>query len=252
MMKKLIAMAAASILTMGMTSAGAANPFVDVPADSWAYHSVAELAEAGVIQGVDGNYFQGNRSITRYEAAEMVAKAMAHMDRASVEQRAVIHKLADEYAEELNRLGLRVAALENKVGNVKFSGDARFRYRYQNSAGSRAGKENDNSWDYRIRLRGQAQFDERLKATVSISSDWQSFSENGAVSGGTNDALASAGRIYTRSAARAAMGTRTAIFSTALKGNTVQMLLLLRRATENSKRGMSWPAASKAMIPSTA
>lgn len=192
MMKKLIAMAAASILTMGMTSAGAANPFVDVPADSWAYHSVAELAEAGVIQGVDGNYFQGNRSITRYEAAEMVAKAMAHMDRASAEQRAVIHKLADEYAEELNRLGLRVAALENKVGNVKFSGDARFRYRYQNSAGSRAGKENDNSWDYRIRLRGQAQLDERLKATVSISSDWQSFSENGAVSGGTNDAFADA------------------------------------------------------------
>ena len=74
MMKKLIAMAAASILTMGMTSAGAANPFADVPADSWAYRSVAELAEAGVIQGVDGNYFQGNRSITRYEAAEMVAK----------------------------------------------------------------------------------------------------------------------------------------------------------------------------------
>ena len=41
MMKKLIAMAAASILTMGMTSAGAANPFADVPADSWAYRSVA-------------------------------------------------------------------------------------------------------------------------------------------------------------------------------------------------------------------
>lgn len=46
MMKKQIAMAAASILTMGMASAGAANPFVDVPADSWAYRSVAELAEA--------------------------------------------------------------------------------------------------------------------------------------------------------------------------------------------------------------
>ena len=42
-----------------------ANPFVDVPADSWAYRSVVELAEAGVIQGVDGTYFQGNRSITR-------------------------------------------------------------------------------------------------------------------------------------------------------------------------------------------
>ena len=34
----------------------------------------------------------------------MVAKAMAHMDKASIEQRALINKLADEYADELNSL----------------------------------------------------------------------------------------------------------------------------------------------------
>jgi hypothetical protein len=76
-------------------------------------------------------YFQGNRNITRYEAAEMVAKAMAHMDKASVEQRALINKLADEYADELNNLGVRVSALENRVGNVKLTGDARIRYIHQ-------------------------------------------------------------------------------------------------------------------------
>ena len=118
-------------MAVGATCAFAANPFVDVPSDSWAYKSVVELADAGIIQGVDGQYFQGNRNITRYEAAEMVAKAMAHMDKASVEQRALINKLADEYADELNNLGVRVSALENRVGNVKLTGDARIRYIHQ-------------------------------------------------------------------------------------------------------------------------
>ena len=113
------------MMAVGAACAFAANPFVDVPSDSWAYKSVVELADAGIIQGVDGSYFQGERNITRYEAAEMVAKAMAHMDKASVEQRALINKLADEYADELNNLGVRVSALENRVGNVKLSGDAR-------------------------------------------------------------------------------------------------------------------------------
>ena len=114
-MKSKVLAALVATMAVGATCAFAANPFVDVPSDSWAYKSVVELADAGIIQGVDGQYFQGNRNITRYEAAEMVAKAMAHMDKASVEQRALINKLADEYADELNNLGVRVSALENRV-----------------------------------------------------------------------------------------------------------------------------------------
>ena len=126
-MKSKVLAALVATMAVGATCAFAANPFVDVPSDSWAYKSVVELADAGIIQGVDGQYFQGNRNITRYEAAEMVAKAMAHMDKASVEQRALINKLADEFADELNNLGVRVSALENRVGNVKLTGDARIR-----------------------------------------------------------------------------------------------------------------------------
>ena len=95
-MKKQVVCTLTAALAVTSLSALAANPFVDVPSDSWAYKSVVELADAGIIQGVDGQYFQGHRNITRYEAAEMVAKAMAHMDKASVEQRALINKLADE------------------------------------------------------------------------------------------------------------------------------------------------------------
>ena len=91
-MKSKVTAVLATVMAVSSSWAFAANPFVDVPSGSWAYQSVVELADAGVIQGVDGQYFQGGRTITRYEAAEMVAKAMAHMDKASVEQRALIHK----------------------------------------------------------------------------------------------------------------------------------------------------------------
>ena len=177
-------------MAVGATCAFAANPFVDVPSDSWAYKSVVELADAGIIQGVDGQYFQGNRNITRYEAAEMVAKAMAHMDKASVEQRALINKLADEYADELNNLGVRVSALENRVGNVKLTGDARIRYRYQSEGDKIKGTDqvvnekqtNDNSWDYRIRVRANAQVNDRTKVTYGVSTNNISFADNSTAS----------------------------------------------------------------------
>ena len=208
-MKTKVLAALAATMAVGATCAFAANPFVDVPSDSWAYKSVVELADAGIIQGVDGSYFQGNRNITRYEAAEMVAKAMAHMDKASVEQRALINKLADEYADELNNLGVRVSALENRVGNVKLTGDARIRYINQ-SEGDRVkdtskqhavnvgtkenpknvvNKEtkNDDSWSYRVRIRANAQVNDRTKVTYGISSDNHFFSDNGQASDQDND-----------------------------------------------------------------
>ena len=183
-MKTKVLAALAATMAVGATCAFAANPFVDVPSDSWAYKSVVELADAGIIQGVDGQYFQGNRNITRYEAAEMVAKAMAHMDKASVEQRALINKLADEYADELNNLGVRVSALENRVGNVKLTGDARIRYRYQDGSQE---QENDNSWDYRVRVRANAQVNDRTKVTYGISSDNKNFADNDAATDEDHD-----------------------------------------------------------------
>ena len=197
-MKSKVLAALVATMAVGATCAFAANPFVDVPSDSWAYKSVVELADAGIIQGVDGSYFQGNRNITRYEAAEMVAKAMAHMDKASVEQRALINKLADEYADELNNLGVRVSALENRVGNVKLTGDARIRYIHQ-SEGDRVkdrtkqqvvkdtdfvnkATKNDDSWSYRVRVRANAQVNDRTKVVYGISTNNVRFADNSTAS----------------------------------------------------------------------
>ena len=161
MNKKLVASLVAT-MAVGAT-AFAANPFVDVPSDSWAYNSVVELANSGIIQGVDGVHFQGERNITRYEAAEIVAKAMAHEDRANAEQRALINRLADEFSDELNNLGVRVSNLEDRVGNVKLTGDARVRYMKQGQM-----LKNDGSWQFRGRLRANAKINDRADAVIGV------------------------------------------------------------------------------------
>ena len=118
-MKKSLVLAMA--MAMGVTaSAYAANPFSDVPAGHWAYDSISKLAAAGVIEGYGDDTFRGDRLMTRYEMAQIVAKAMA--------KGANVDKLAAEFAEELDALGVRVAALEKKSDNVKITGAVRYHY----------------------------------------------------------------------------------------------------------------------------
>ena len=78
-MKKTVAAAVAAAFVVGTsaTTFAAANPFSDVPAGHWAYQSVAKLASLGVVEGYGDGTYRGDRNITRYEMAQMVAKAMA-------------------------------------------------------------------------------------------------------------------------------------------------------------------------------
>ncbi|MBQ9763033.1 MAG: hypothetical protein IJV92_01605, partial [Phascolarctobacterium sp.] len=62
----------------------------------------------------------GDKLMTRYEMAQIVAKAMA--------KGADCDKLAAEFADELDTLGVRVAKLEKKADNVKITGETRLRY----------------------------------------------------------------------------------------------------------------------------
>lgn len=131
------------LLTFSLTmcisgSVFAANPFSDVPRDHWAYAAVSRLATSGVVDGVGNNTFQGDRNITRYEAAQMVAKAMAQGVNS-----AELNKLSTEFAEELNSLGVRVQKLESKV---QISGEMRLRFRNasgDNKNGAKAQGSND-------------------------------------------------------------------------------------------------------------
>ena len=119
-MKKSLVLAMA--MALGVTaSAYAANPFSDVPAGHWAYDSINKLAAAGVIEGYGDSTFGGDKLMTRYEMAQIVAKAMA--------KGANVDKLAAEFADELDNLGVRVANLEKKADNVKVTGELRYHYK---------------------------------------------------------------------------------------------------------------------------
>ena len=127
MKKFFVSVAAASLIAGSAASAfAAANPFEDVPADHWAYDAVAQLAADGVIEGYGDGSYRGDREITRYEMAQMVARAMTKNP--SGADKALVDKLAAEFADELDGLGVRVAALEKKVDNMKLRGIVRYRY----------------------------------------------------------------------------------------------------------------------------
>lgn len=111
----------AMTIAMGITaSAYAANPFSDVPAGHWAYDAVNKLAAEGVVEGYPAGTYGGDRLMTRYEMAQIVAKAMA--------KGANVDKLAAEFAGELDSLGVRVANLEKKADNVRITGQIRYEY----------------------------------------------------------------------------------------------------------------------------
>ena len=143
-MKKSLVLAMA--MALGVTaSAYAANPFSDVPAGHWAYDNIAKLAAAGVIEGYGDDTFRGDRLMTRYEMAQIVAKAMA--------KGANVDRLAAEFADELDALGVRVAALEKKADNVKITGY--FRYDY---ATWKQGTADGETRDHRSKLRSRLWF----------------------------------------------------------------------------------------------
>ena len=153
-MKKILAIAAAAALTAGV-SAYAANPFSDVSPDDWAYQAVSDLSDQGVVEGYPDGTFKGERNMTRYELAQVIARLMAREDQLNAEQKATLDKLAGEYADELANLGVRVSNLEKKVGNISWFGDARMRWKEKgyNTDGSRKA----DGWDGRMRINAQAQ-----------------------------------------------------------------------------------------------
>ena len=146
MSKKTLVSAITAALVVGAASTtfAAANPFSDVPADSWAYDAVSTLAADGVIDGYTDGTYKGQNTMTRYEMAQIVARAMAKTD-VDKADKALVDKLAAEFAEELDNLGVRVADLEKKSDNVKWGGELRYTYTDVDNDGVSTSKKDDDN-----------------------------------------------------------------------------------------------------------
>ena len=163
-MKKTLVSALTTALVVGAASTtfAAANPFADVPADHWAYDAVAQLVQDGVVNGysADGT-FKGDQSMSRYEMAQIVAKAMAKSDAADNNNKALIEKLSAEFSDELANLGVRVANLEAKTDNVKWNGLIRYDWNTTNYESQKKHRETENN---NVRL--------RFEPSITINENW--------------------------------------------------------------------------------
>lgn len=167
MKKKTLVSAVLAATIMGTTSVSLAaeNMFSDVPLDHWAYDAIAKLAEDGIIEGYGDTGFGGDKAITRYEMAQLVAKAQANQENARAVDKAAIEKLQQEFDSELKG---EVQNLRKDVDDLKsrmsWYGDARVRYLFNKKMN---GHDNDNGgrrtqFEERVRLGFWAQIDDNL------------------------------------------------------------------------------------------
>lgn len=152
----------------------AANPFADVDTSSWAYQAVSQLSDQGVVDGYPDGTFKGDKNVSRYELAQIIARLMAKEESLNDSQRATVQKLSAEYAGELQSLGVRVKELEKKTGNLSNITEIRVQDipRYDNVY-----KDNKSSHDelsLRVRLNTMANINDRstvysqLETTMSM------------------------------------------------------------------------------------
>ena len=106
--KALVVLAAVTLGTAGTALAASADSFSDVPKDHWSYEALDYLAKEGVIEGMGNSTFEGGRTMTRYEVASIVAKAM-QKGGGNFGDKTVLEKLHAEYADEINVLQQQVA-----------------------------------------------------------------------------------------------------------------------------------------------
>lgn len=144
--------AIAACFACAAVTASAANPFTDVSADDWAYQAVASLSDEGVIDGYPDGTFRGDKHVTRYEIAQIVARLMAKEDTLNASQKETLAKLSSQYANELKDLGVRVAELEKKRGATDLITELRVQSidRYDNVFKGNVQKHNEIST--RVRL----------------------------------------------------------------------------------------------------
>ena len=169
MNKKILKVAVMAALATSIAVPAFANPFSDVPAKHWSYDAVTKLAQAGVIEGYGDGTFRGDKTVTRYEMAQIVANAMTKS--LNADQKATVDQLSKEFATELNTMGVKVEGMQNQIDNmVKVSGDARVRY---------TNVDNDtDKTDLRARVAFDGKINDDLKFNARLSGSFDPNTDN--------------------------------------------------------------------------
>ncbi|MBI4860844.1 MAG: S-layer homology domain-containing protein [Candidatus Riflebacteria bacterium] len=103
----------------------ASGPFADIPKGHWAYEAVAKAVESGLLQGYENKYY-GNRAMTRYQMAVVVARMLEKLAvlrsngrMFTAQDIANLEALTIEFADELALLNVKVSTLEEQTAVLR-------------------------------------------------------------------------------------------------------------------------------------
>jgi len=171
-----LALAAAFSLSVAGTALADENPFIDVPANHWAYDYVLQLQKTGIIGGYADGTFRGDRNLTRYEIAAIVARIPTGAAGSAEKENPLIKRLQTEFAAELKALGVRIDDLEKtSFSTIRFSGDARVRYQMNYTLPVSKDSNGTSRFQERVRIYTDAKvndnvtFKGRLKSENAVS-----------------------------------------------------------------------------------
>lgn len=170
----LLKTAMAALFATAAFTVSAANPFANVDTSSWAYQAVSQLSDQGVVDGYPDGTFKGDKNVSRYELAQIIARLMAKEDSLNDSQKAAVQKLSAEYADDLQNLGVRVKELEKKTGNLSTITELRVQDipRYDNVY--KDSKSSHDELSLRVRINTMANVNDRstvysqLETTMSM------------------------------------------------------------------------------------
>jgi len=107
MRKRSIAVILALLMVCGLVLPVAASlkPFADVPEHHWAYEAVLQLQAAGLVEGYPDGEYKGQRPMTRYEMAMVIARFLAQLDSRVADQLEALRPgLVEEVSAEVSEL----------------------------------------------------------------------------------------------------------------------------------------------------
>lgn len=92
------------------------NMFPDVPANHWAYEAVNDMAKRGLVIGYEDGQFKGDRTMTRYEFAMIIERAI---QKAKELNTSIDGRLVDEFKPELLRFEIEKNGYLERVHTLK-------------------------------------------------------------------------------------------------------------------------------------
>lgn len=92
------------------------NMFPDVPANHWAYEAINDMAKRGLVIGYEDGQFKGDRTMTRYEFAMIVERAI---QKAKELNTSIDGRLVDEFKPELLRFEIQKNGSLERVHTLK-------------------------------------------------------------------------------------------------------------------------------------